>query len=114
MPRHAAFHAARHHAIVAAAGAVAVEVVLPDAAIQKEFARGAGLLDRTGRADVIGGDGIAKDAERARTLDLSDVTRLHAEAFEERRLLDVSRFLIPRINLPGGRGDFVPLRILRG
>ena len=74
MPRDAAFgaggelvadadvgeRAAGHHAVVAAAGAVAVEVRRLDAERHQVLARRAVLGDRTGRRDVVGRHRIAQ------------------------------------------------------
>ena len=106
--------AAGHDAVVAAARAVGVEVEEIDAFFGEETAGGAVFLDRSGGGDVVGGDGIAEDAERARALDLDNVARLRGEAVEERRLLDVGGFAIPFIDVAGGGFDLVPLRILVG
>ena len=75
---------------------------------------GAVLLDVTRWANVVRGDAIAKDAERTCTVNLSDVTRCHAEALEERRLLDVGAVAVPLINMAGAALHAVPLRILIG
>ena len=60
--------AAGHHAVVAAAGAVAVEVDRLDAVLDQELARGAGLGDRPGGRDVVGRHRVAerRQATRAR------------------------------------------------
>ena len=42
------------------------------------------------------------------------VPGLHREVREERRLLDVGARAVPLVDVAGGGGDFVPLRILRG
>ena len=56
--------AAGHDAVVSAARAVAVEIIRGHAVLKEEFPGRTGLLDGTRRADVIGGDRIAKDAKR--------------------------------------------------
>ena len=70
--------AARHHAVVAAAGAVAVEVDRLDAVLHEELARGAGLGDRPGRRDVIGRHRVAERAQAPRADDRPDRPRLAA------------------------------------
>src|SRR5262249_12710827 len=80
--------AAGHDAVVAAAGAVAVEVLVFDAVLREILAGGRGFLDGAGGGDVVGGDAITEDAERARALDFVDVAGFHAEGGEERGLLD--------------------------
>ena len=62
---------------------------------------------------MIGGDGIAENAERTRITNVFDPPGLHAEVFEERRLVDVIAVLIPLVNFSSARRDLVPLRILR-
>ena len=56
--------AAGHHAIVAAAGAVAVEVARLDAVLHQVFAGGAVFGDRAGGRDVVGRDRVAERAEQ--------------------------------------------------
>ncbi len=59
--------AAGHDAVVAAAGAVLVEVDGADAVLHQVFAGGAVLLDRAGGGNVVGGDAVAdhhQDAAR--------------------------------------------------
>ena len=106
--------AAGHHAVIAAAAAIAVEVGFADALFQQVLAGRGGLLEAASRADVIRGDAVAKDAECVGALDLVDVTWDEAEAFEERRLLDVGAVAIPLVHVAGAALDLVPLRILVG
>ena len=89
MHRHAAFDAghhevldahvgegaANHHAVVAAARAVAIEVLDRDALLDQINAGGRSGLDRPGRTDVIGGDRIAENGQRARVADLAESAR---------------------------------------
>src|SRR5262249_38699308 len=51
--------AAHHDLVIAAARAIGVEIAAVDAVADQIAAGGARLLDRAGRADVIGRDGIA-------------------------------------------------------
>jgi hypothetical protein len=62
---------AHHDLVVAAARAVAVEVGLHHAVLDQPLAGGRVLLDRAGRRDVVRGDRVAEDAERARTDDVA-------------------------------------------
>ena len=48
--------AAGHDPVVAAAGAVAVEILRSDAVLEEIFTSRSGLLDGARRADVVGGD----------------------------------------------------------
>lgn len=106
--------AAGHDEVIAATAAVAVEIGLRDAVVGEEAAGGAGFLDGSGRADVVGGDAVAEDAERAGTFDFHDVAGGHAEVGEEGRMLDVGGFAVPLEDLADATLDLVPLRILRG
>jgi hypothetical protein len=62
--------AARHHQVIAAAGAVLVEVLRLHAAFLQELASRRIRGDVTGGRDVVGGDGVAEHAKHARILDL--------------------------------------------
>ena len=105
--------AADHDAVVAAAGAVGVEVLGGDAALDQQLAgRGRGL-DAAGRADVVGGDAVAEDRQRAGVGDRLRRGRVDAELLEVGRLLDVRRAVVPRIDLAGARGDLGPQRAER-
>src|SRR5215468_5677521 len=67
---HVGERAARHHAIIAAARAVAVEIADLDAALDQVLPCRRGRLDRTGGTDVIGRHRIAEDAEWAHADDV--------------------------------------------
>ncbi len=62
--------AADHDFVVAAAGAVGVEVGGLNAMGDEIFAGGAVLLDRAGRRDVIGRDAVAEQGEDAGAVDV--------------------------------------------
>ena len=62
--------AADHDLVVAAARAVGVEVALLDAVLGEVAARRAVLLDRAGRADVVGGDRVAQLEQHAGAVDV--------------------------------------------
>ena len=70
--------AAHHHFVIAAARAVGIEIRDRDAVFEQVTARRAVLLDRAGRRDVVGGDGIAEQRQDARALDLVDRRRRFA------------------------------------
>src|SRR3546814_12892259 len=53
-----------HHVVVAAAGAVAVEIRLANLMFHKPFSGRRVRLDRTRGRDVVGGDAVAEDRER--------------------------------------------------
>ena len=63
---------------------------------------------------MVGRDGVAENTQRARAGDRLDRAGSEREVGEERRLLDVGRFDVERVDVTRGRGDFVPLRILFG
>ena len=56
--------AARHDAVVAAARAVAVEILESHAVLEQVFAGGRSFLDAAGGGDVVGRDAVAKNAQR--------------------------------------------------
>ena len=91
--------AARHDAVVAATRAVAVEVGELDAVVGEEFSGGRTLLDRASGRDVVGGDAVAENAERARASDGLDAAGREREVLEERRLLDVGGLAIALIHV---------------
>jgi hypothetical protein len=81
--------AAHHDFVVAAARAVAVEVLLQHLVLAEIFAGGAGFLDVAGGADVVGGDVVAEHGQDARAFDVADRRRLHRDALEIGRVLHV-------------------------
>ena len=92
--------AAHHHFVVAAAGAVGVEIV---AAPRRDSIKylPAGLLTAMvpGGGDVVGRDRIAEQRQDARLSDRLDGPCFRREALEERRFLNVSGFLVPFVQL---------------
>src|SRR4030095_7599411 len=76
------------------------------------FPGGRTLFDSSRRRNVIGRDGVAENAQRARPPDFGDVAGLHGKAFEEGRVMNVIAFLVPLINVTCARWNFVPLRVL--
>ena len=74
---------ARHHPVVAAARAVAVEILDRHAALDQVLARRRSLLDAAGRRDVIGRHAVAKDAQRARAFDLADLAGLQPNSWKK-------------------------------
>ena len=105
--------ATHHDVMIAAAGAVGVEVDDADVMLEQVGASRGGRLDGAGRADVVGGDRVTEDAQCARTQHVAGGTRRHAEVGKERRFGDVGR-LRPVVGLPGGGGNAVPQRIVLG
>ena len=110
---HVGERSALHDSVVAAPRAVAVEVFHLDAVLPQVAARGRVRLDRTGRADVVGGDGIAQQGQRTRAADVVDRVGRRAERGKERRLLDVGRSGVPRVGRARRARHVVPERVLR-
>ena len=106
--------AAGHDAVVAAARSVTIEVRRLDAVFDQIFPRRRSCFDRASRRNVVGRDGITENTERTRSSDVGDLPRVHGEVFEERRVLDVSALVVPRVELSGRARDLVPLRVLPG
>ncbi len=88
---HIGERAAHHHVMVAAARAVAVEVLLHHAVLQQPLAGGRGFLDRPRGRDMVGGDRVAEERHDARAphRGIAALRRLEREVREERRLGDV-------------------------
>ena len=104
---------AHHDLVVAAAAAVAVEIGHRDIVLEQIDSRRRCRLDRSRGADVVGGDRVAENAQRACAAHRGDRRRLHGEVPEERRLGDVRR-LVPRVDLTGRRRDGVPQGVVLG
>ena len=81
--------------MVAAARAVGVVVDASDAVLVEVLARRAVGLDIAGRADVVGGDGVAEGREYASAGDVGDRGRLDGHAVEVGRLAHVGRGGVP-------------------
>ena len=103
--------AADHHLVVAAARAVGVEVALLDAVLGEVPARGRVLLDRAGRADVVGGHRVAELEQHPRALDVGDGLGLVGHAVEVRGLADVGRLGVPGERVAVGRRQRLPLLV---
>ncbi len=89
--------AAHHHFVVAAARAIAVEFGLADLAFVQIAAGRAGFLDAAGRADVIGGDAVAKHRQRAGADDIGHRGRCHGHAIEIGRVLHIGGRCVPAV-----------------
>jgi hypothetical protein len=103
--------AAHHDFVVAATGAVAVELGRLDAVTGQIDAGGRGLLDRTGRRNVVGGDRVAEDGQDAGLDDVLDRSQVHRQAFEIRRVGDIGRAVVPLIGLAAGDLDRLPVLV---
>src|SRR3984957_26132 len=74
--------AADHDFVIAAAGAVGVEVGGLDAVLLQIFSGGAIFFDGAGGGDVVGGDAVAEDGEDARVFDVLDGRGFQAHVVE--------------------------------
>ena len=100
--------AADHDLVVAAARAVGVEVTLLDAVLGEVATGRAVLLDRTGRADVVGRDRVTELEQHPRAGDVRDRRRLVGHAVEVRRTADVGGALVPLERVALGRRQRLP------
>ena len=69
------------------------------------------LLDRAGRADVVGGDRVAELEQHPGALDVGDRLGLVGHAVEVRRLADVRRVLVPGEGVALGSRQRLPLLV---
>src|SRR5947208_2466076 len=99
---------------IAAPAAVTVEIGVLDSAREQILSGRRCRLDRPSRRNVIGRDRIAENAKRACTPNLLDVSWLHREILEKRRLMNVIARFVPLVNVACARWNFVPLRVLIG
>src|SRR5438552_7735768 len=106
--------AARHHQIIPAPAAVAVEISRLNPARHQIFPGWRSFFDCSRRRNVVGRYRVAENPKRAGAADLLDMPGLHGEILEKWRLVDVIAFFIPLINVARARWNFVPLRILTG
>ena len=100
--------AAHHHLVVAAAGAVGVEVLVRHVVLVEVLRRRRVLLDRARGRDVVGRHRVAEQREHARALDVLDVRRLGRQVLEERRLAHVGRVVRPGVAVALGHLERVP------
>ena len=101
---------ASHHAIVAAPCAVRIEVSPLNAVIDEVLSRGTFRGDCPGGRDMVGGDGIAENAEDARPFDVGYCLRLRLKVLKEWRFLHVCTLLPPRVERPIRAFEVVPFR----
>src|SRR5690606_30389659 len=101
--------AAHHDFMIAAAGAIGVEVRRTDLVLDQIGTRRAIALDRAGRGDVVGGDAVAEQSEDARTLHVGDFARLPRHVLEIGRVLDIGAAAVPAIDLAGRGAELAPL-----
>src|ERR671910_587195 len=101
--------AAHHHLVVAAPGAVGVEVARVHALAYKVLPRRHLRGDRTGRRDVVRGNRVTNLDEDAGALYVLEVFGLGAQALEEGGLLDVGGVGVPLVEGARGYVHLVPL-----
>src|SRR5258707_11949986 len=89
--------AAHYPLLIAGGGSVLVEISRLDLVLDKVFARRRIDLDRAGRRDVVGGDGIEQQAQHAPIDDIGKRRRLPPHADEVGRVLHVGRLFIPAV-----------------
>ena len=88
--------AAHHHFVIAAAGAVLVEVDRPHLMLDEILTGRARGLDRARGRNVVGGDRIEEEREDARVLDVGDRDRRLGQPLEIGRVLHIGRARCPR------------------
>ncbi len=98
--------AAHHDLVVAAAGAVGVEVGRGDAVLGEVLAGGTVQLDGAGGGDVVGGDGVAEDGEAAGAADVCDCGGGGGHAVEVGGLADVGGVGLPAVGVARGERRF--------
>jgi len=78
-----------HDLVVTSSGSVGVEVLLLDVLVGEETGGGGVLGNRTGRGDVVGGDGVSEIEETVGSFDVLDGDGFGLEGLEERGVVDV-------------------------
>ena len=106
--------AAHHHLVVAAPGAVGVEVARLDAVLLQVLPRRAVGRDRAGRRDVVGRDAVAEQRQHPRARDVGRAARARSvRLFEERRVADVRGVGVPREPVAGRHRQRPPPLVAR-
>ncbi len=94
--------AAHHDLMIAAPGAVGVEVRGGDVVIEEIGSRRAGPFDGAGRADMVGRDGVEEEAQHARVLDIGERRRRASrQILEIGRVPHIGGVLVPLVGLAG-------------
>src|SRR5208337_3976835 len=88
---------AHHHAVVAPARAIGVEVLLRHTVLDQIASRGTLLRNAAGGRNVVGSDGVAEHREYTSPANLGNGLRLRAEVSEKRRLLNVGGIRPPLV-----------------
>ncbi|MED5418988.1 MAG: hypothetical protein VYA27_09795 [Verrucomicrobiota bacterium] len=100
-----------HHPVISAPGTKGIELGFIHSVFEEVASGGGVFLDRTGGRNMVGGDRVAKNAERTGIHDVDDVARGSGEAIEEGRVLDIGGVFVPRISSTRLAGDLAPLGI---
>ena len=100
---------ADHHLVVTTARAEGVKILALDAESFEIALRRTLFGNRSGRGDVIRGNGIPQQGKRPRIGDRPDGRHLGGEVGEKAGFTDVARLGVPLVDLPTGDGDRVPL-----
>ncbi len=106
--------AARHHEVVAAAGAEGIEITALHTVGGQEDAGRTGGFDGSGGGDVIRGHAVTKDTQRPGIGDVGDIAPGAGETVEEGRAVDVGGFRVPAEGGTGGGFHAVPFRHVAG
>ena len=69
---------------------------------------GAVPVDASGRTDMVGCDGISEVEQHVGVVDRLELGKVDRHGVEERRVLDVGRVLIPRVEVTRGGLQAVP------
>ncbi len=94
---------ARHNAVITTAGAVGVKVFRTDLTFNQILPRRMLCAERPRRRDMVGCDRVTQNSQWACALDIVQIVRLHAHPFEEWRVLNICRAVLPVIGFTGCR-----------
>ena len=100
--------APHHHLMVAAAGAVGVEVGAAHLVFRQVFSARRVQLDGAGGGDVVGGDGVAENGQRPRVDDVAGRHRGHRHPLEIRRVGNVGGAGRPAVSGAADHVDALP------
>ena len=102
----------RHHQIVSAPAAVAIEISGLNPARHQILSGWRSFFDRSRRGNVVRCYGVPENPKGARAADFGDMAGLHREILEKRRLMNVIALFVPLVNVAGARRNLIPLRVL--
>ena len=103
--------AAHHHLVMAAPGAIGVEVEFLDTAVVQIGTGGRRRLDVTGGRDVVGGDRVEEEAQNARALDILHCRWRHRQPVKIWWVRHIGAVAVPGIVHALGDLDLAPLGI---